>query len=71
MRHILSVGRYKSKGLKMRQLSNVLVVIAVVIAVYIKWTGDGSEAFFRDYDKYIIGGIALGFLVLKVFRGKK
>ena len=56
-----------------RQLSNILVVIAVVIAIYIKWTGDGSEAFFKEYDLYIIGGIALGFLVLNLFskRGKK
>ena len=56
-----------------RQLSNVLVVIAVIIAIYIKWTGDGSEAFFKEYDAYIIGGIALGFVVLSFFkkRGKK
>ena len=56
-----------------RQISNVLVVIAVVIAIYIKWTGDGSEAFFKEYDVYIIGGIALGFVVLSFLkkRGKK
>ncbi|MBQ7704804.1 MAG: hypothetical protein IJT73_05170 [Selenomonadaceae bacterium] len=55
-----------------RQISNVLVVIAVVIAIYIKWTGDGSEAFFKAYDVYIIGGIALGFIVLNFLkkRGK-
>lgn len=56
-----------------RVISNVLVVIAVVIAIYIKWTGDGSEAFFKEYDVYIIGGIALGFVVLSFLkkRGKK
>ena len=56
-----------------RQISNVLVVIAVVIAIYIKWTGDGSDAFFKEYDVYIIGGIALGFVVLSFLkkRGKK
>lgn len=55
-----------------RLISNVLVVLAVVIAIYIKWTDDGSEAFFREYDVYIIGGIALGFVVLNFFkkRGK-
>ncbi len=55
-----------------RQISNVLVVIAVVIAIYIKWTGDGSDAFFKEYDVYIIGGIALGFVVLSFLkkRGK-
>ena len=55
-----------------RQISNVLVVIAVVIAIYIKWTGDGSDAFFKEYDVYIIGGIALGFIVLSFLkkRGK-
>ena len=56
-----------------RLISNVLVVIAVVIAIYIKWTGDGSDAFFKEYDVYIIGGIALGFIVLSFLkkRGKK
>ncbi len=56
-----------------RLISNVLVVIAVVIAIYIKWQGDGSEAFFKEYDVYIIGGIALGFVVLSFLkkRGKK
>ena len=56
-----------------RQFSNVLVVIAVVIAIYIKWTGDGEEVFFKENDVYIIGGIALGFVVLSFFkrRGKK
>lgn len=56
-----------------RQISNVLVAVAVVIAVYIKWTGEGSEAFFKEYDLYIIAGIALGFVVLNVLskRGKK
>lgn len=55
-----------------RLISNVLVVLAVVIAIYIKWTGEGSEAFFKEYDVYIIGGIALGFVVLNFLkkRGK-
>lgn len=51
-----------------RQISNVLVVIAVIIAIYIKWTGDGSDAFFKEYDVYIIGGIALGFVVLSFLK---
>ena len=54
-----------------RQISNVLVVIAVVIAIYIKWTGDGSDAFFKEYDVYIIGGIALGFIVLSFLKKAK
>lgn len=53
-----------------RKISNVLVVLAVVIAVYIKWTGEGSEAFFKEYDAYIIGGIGLGFVVLSFFKKK-
>ena len=55
-----------------RLISNVLVAVAVVIAIYIKWTGEGSEAFFKEYDLYIIGGIALGFVVLNFLkkRGK-
>ena len=61
---------FKSRA---RQISNILVVLAVVIAIYIKWTDDGSEAFFKEYDLYIIGGIALGFLVLNFLskRGKQ
>ncbi len=61
---------FKSRA---RQISNILVVLAVAIAIYIKWADDGAEAFFKEYDLYIIGGIALGFLVLNFLskRGKK
>ena len=51
-----------------RVISNVLVVIAVVIAIYIKWSGDESEIFFKQNDVYIIGGIALGFVVLSFLK---
>lgn len=55
---------------KARQISNVLVLIAVIIAVYIKWTGDGSDAFFKENDVYIVGGIVLGIVVVTVFRNR-
>lgn len=58
---------------KARTISNILVVIAVIIAVYIKWTGDGADAFFKENDVYIVGGIVLGVVVVSFFKnsGKK
>ena len=46
---------------------NGLVVIAVLLAVYSKWTESGSEAFFKETDVYIYAGIVIGFLVLNLF----
>lgn len=51
-----------------RLISNVLVVIAVVVAIYIKWSGGESEIFFKENDVFIIGGIALGFVVLSFLK---
>lgn len=58
---------------KARTISNILVVIAVVIAIYIKWTGGDSDIFFKENDVYIFSGIILGMLLLSFFknRGKK
>ena len=55
---------------KARTISNVLVVIAVIISIYIKWTGDGADAFFKENDIYIVGGIALGVVVLTFFKNR-
>ena len=54
-------------------ISNILVVLAVIIAAYIKWTDDGSEVFFKENDVYIIGGIVLGMVLINFFkqRGKR
>ena len=49
---------------KARTISNILVVIAVIISIYIKWTDDGADAFFKANDIYIVGGIVLGIVVL-------
>ena len=56
---------------KARTISNVLVVIAVIIAVYIKWTGDGADAFFKENDVYIVGGIVLGIVVVSFFKNDR
>ncbi len=53
---------------KARTISNILVVIAVIISIYIKWTDDGADAFFKENDIYIVGGIVLGIVVLTFFK---
>lgn len=55
---------------KARTISNVLIVIAVVISIYIKWTDDGAEFFFKQNDVYIVAGIVLGIVVVSFFKKK-
>ncbi len=50
-----------------RLISNVLVVVAVILAIIVKWNESGEQSFFRETDAYIVAGAALGFLVLKLF----
>lgn len=52
-------------------ISNVLVAVAVVIAIYIKWSEGGTEEFFTEYDLYIFAGIAVGFLVISAFNKRR
>ena len=47
-----------------KKISNVLVVIAVLLAIYVKWTESGESSFIRENDIYIFAGIALGFVML-------
>ncbi len=54
-----------------RTIYYTLVLIAVAIAVYIKWTGDESEIFFKQHDVYIIAGIVIGFLLLNFLKNRK
>ena len=56
---------------KARIISNVLIVIAVALSIYIKWTDNGADAFFKENDVYIVGGIALGVVVLTFFKNRK
>ena len=56
---------------KARTISNVLIVIAVALSIYIKWTDNGADAFFKENDVYIVGGIALGVVVLTFFKNRK
>ena len=53
---------------KARTISNILVVIAVIISIYIKWTDNGADAFFKENDVYIFGGIVLGIVVITFFK---
>ncbi len=49
-----------------RLISNILVVVAVILAIIVKWNESGEQSFFRETDAYIVAGAALGFLVLKL-----
>ena len=53
---------------KARTIYYILVVIAVALSIYIKWTGDESEIFFKQNDVYIIAGIAIGVVVVALFK---
>lgn len=46
---------------------NLLVIVAVLLAIYSKWTKSGEQGFFRETDIYIFAGVVLGFLVLNFF----
>ena len=56
---------------KARTISNVLIVIAVALSIYIKWADNGADSFFKENDVYIVGGIALGVVVLTFFKNRK
>ena len=53
---------------KARTIYYILIVIAVALSIYIKWTGDESEIFFKQNDVYIIAGIAIGVVVVALFK---
>ena len=53
---------------KARTIYYILVVIAVALSIYIKWTDDESEIFFKQNDVYIIAGIAIGVVVVALFK---
>ena len=53
---------------KAQTIYYILVVIAVAVSIYIKWTGDESEIFFKQNDVYIIAGIAIGVVVVAFFK---
>ena len=53
---------------KARTIYYILVVIAVALSIYIKLTGDESEIFFKQNDVYIIAGIAIGVVVVALFK---
>ncbi len=50
-----------------KQISNLLVFLAVIIAIFVKLDEDGSDAFFKENDLYIFAGIALIFLLFSFF----
>lgn len=55
---------------KARQIYYTLVLIAVAVSIYIKWTGDESEVFFKENDVYIIAGILIAFLLLSFIKNR-
>lgn len=49
-------------------LVNALVILVVLAAIYVKWTGEGAETIFRQSDIYILAGALLALVVLRIFR---
>ena len=55
-------------------ISNVVVVLVVLAAIYVKMNDAGAVAIFRGSDIYILVGAVLALVVLKIFyshRNKK
>ncbi len=51
-------------------ITNILVVLLVVVAIYTKLQENGMEALFKLTDLYILAGGLLGLLVIR-FLGKR
>ncbi len=55
-------------------LSNILVVVLVLGAIYVKSTSEGADALFRADDLYILAGALLALVLLRIYtrrhRGK-
>ena len=50
-----------------RTISNVLVVILVAMALFVKINENGTEALFHEKDIYIFAGAILALLLLGMF----
>jgi hypothetical protein len=47
---------------------NAFVILVVLAAIYVKWTGEGAQTIFRQSDIYILAGALLALVVLRIFR---
>lgn len=51
-----------------RLISNILVVILVAMAVYVKITENGMDDLVHEKDIYIFAGAILAFLLIRTFQ---
>lgn len=51
-----------------RLISNILVVILVAMAIYVKITENGTEDLIHEQDIYIFAGAILAFLLIRIFQ---
>ena len=51
-----------------RLISNILVVILVAMAIYVKVTENGTEDLIHEQDIYIFAGAILAFLLIRIFQ---
>ena len=51
-----------------RLISNILVVILVAMAIYVKVTENGTEDLVHEQDIYIFAGAILAFLLIRLFQ---
>ena len=54
-----------------RVISNILVVILVAMALYVKVSENGTDDLIHEKDIYIFAGAVLAFLFLRMFNKHK
>ena len=54
-----------------RLISNILVVILVAMAIYVKISENGTEDLVHEQDIYIFAGAVLAFLLIRMFQNYK
>ena len=54
-----------------RLISNILVVILVAMAIYVKISENGTEDLVHEQDIYIFAGAVLAFLLIRMFQNFK
>jgi len=54
-----------------KMITNILVVLLVVVAVYTKLQENGMDSLFKLTDLYILAGGLLGLLVIRFFSKRK
>ena len=54
-----------------RVMSNILVVILVIMAIYVKVSNNGTDDLVHEQDIYIFAGIIIAFLILNFLKRLK